>query len=329
MNARMIIFLCGWTALLVGCATTQKHSVKVDTTPTDALVTVCTQTANGSGSIKIAGATPIVKELEFGKNDRLWLEIEKRGYATAKVKVGPDTGNLDLALTRLKNAEGAPVATYVFPEIKRLLLVEPDFKVIERGFSSEAASEELSQQAREALIQGVERYFKGKYETTAMTPAVNSRRLRILWRNVRTRMELVNPVRLKYLAQPVMLETASSRSAARDLGRQYNADALLFIAGKENIETKGMLAGKFGMSVIGTANSYAAGYSRAMARGDSYFVYNVITPQFAQGAVLNAVLIDCRTGEFFWANKGLWRPVAFDMPEAVDQVLADLFFGLK
>jgi hypothetical protein len=329
MRKKMLIFLCGLAAFLVGCATTQKHTVKVDTTPTDALVTVCTHSANGSGSMRIAGATPVVKELKFGKDDLLWLEIEKRGYTAAKVAVGPDTGDLNVALTRLKDAAGAPAATYVFPEIKRLLLVEPDFKIIQRGFSSEAVAEEPSQQARTALIQGVGRFFKGKFDTATVTSTSNPRLLRTIWREVRTRMEFVNPVRLKYLAQPVMLENASSRSAAGDLGRQYNADAILFIAGKENVETKGMLAGKLGMSVIGTANSYAAGYSRAMARGDSYFVYNVVTPQFAQGAVLDAVLIDCRTGEFFWANKGIWRPIAFDMPEAVDQVLADLFFGLK
>jgi hypothetical protein len=330
MHGRMILILCGWAALLAGCATIQKHTVKVDTAPPDALVTVCTQVAGGSGSIKIAGATPIVKELEIGKKDRVWLEIEKRGYTTAKVAVGPDTTDLNVTLTRLTDATGAPVATYAFPQIKKILAVAPEFKVIQRGFSSEAVSDELSQQARKALIQGVQRYFKNRYETAVDTSASNSSRpLRTIWRDVRTRMEFINPVRLKYSALPVMLETASSRSSASGLGRQYNADALLFIAGKENIETKGMLAGKFGMSVIGTANSYAAGYSRAMARGDSYFVYNVITPQFSQGAALEAVLIDCRTGEIFWANKGLWRPIAFDRPAAVDQVLADLFFGLK
>jgi hypothetical protein len=244
--------------------------------------------------------------------------------------VGPDTTNLDVTLTRLTNAAGAPVATYTFPEIKKILIVEPDFKVIQRGFSSEAVSEELSQQARKAMIEGIQRFFEPQYETAVNTSVLKtSRPLRSIWRDVRSRMEFINPVRLKYSAQPVMLETASGRSSAGGLGHQYNADALLFIAGKENIETKGMVAGKFGMSVIGTANSYAAGYSRAMARGDSFFVYNVITPQFSQGAVLNAVLIDCRTGEIFWANKGIWRPIAFDRPDAVDRVLADLFFGLK
>ena len=83
------------------------------------------------------------------------------------------------------------------------------------------------------------------------------------------------------------------------------------------------------MSVIGTANSYAAGYSRAMARGDSFFAYNVITPRFAQGAALNAVMVDCRSGEIVWANNGIWRPIDFNTPAAVDHVLADLLFGLS
>ena len=83
------------------------------------------------------------------------------------------------------------------------------------------------------------------------------------------------------------------------------------------------------MAVVGTANSYAAGYSRAVANGDSYFAYNVITPHFAEGAALNAVMIDCRSGEIVWANNGVWRPIAFDTPAAVDQVMADLLFGLN
>jgi hypothetical protein len=330
MRMRVMILLCGWAALLAGCATTQKHTLKVDSTPADALVTVCSAPfKDGSQIKKIAGATPIVKELKFGKDNQLWLEIEKRGYSTAKVAVKPDTAELNVTLTRLTDAQGAPVATYTFPEIRRILIVQPDFEVIQRGFSSESVSDELSLEARQALIQGIQRFFKTEYETTTLPPSLNSRPLRAVWRDVRTRMEFINPIRLKYQARPVMLETAGSRSAAADMGGQYNADALLFITGKENIETKGMLAGKFGMSVIGTANSYAAGYSRAMARGDSYFAYAIVTPHFVQGAALNAVMIDCRSGEIIWANNGIWKPIAFDTPAAVDQVLSDLLFGLK
>lgn len=330
MRIPMMFLLCGWAALLASCAATQKHTVQVDTTPRDALVTVCSPPfPDGSQIKKIAGATPIVKELQFGKDKQLWLEIEKRGYSTTKVAVNPDTDNLNITLTRLTDAQGAPAATYAFPKINRILIAEPDFKVIERGFSSEAVSDQRSQEARQALIQGIQRFFKDEYETDILPPARNSRPLRTVWRDVRTRMEFINPVRLRYQARPEVLETAGGRSAAADLGRQYQADVLLFIAGKENVETKGMLAGKFGMAVVGTANSYAAGYSRAMANGDSYFAYNVITPHFAEGAALNAVMIDCRSGEIVWANNGVWRPIAFDTPAAVDQVTADLLFGLK
>ena len=330
MRIRMLFLLWGWAVLLAGCAATQKHTVKVDTTPSDALVTVCTAPLrDGSQIKKIAGATPIEKEMEFGKENQLWLEIEKRGYSTAKVAVKPDATDLNISLTRLTNAQGAPAATFALPEIRRILVVEPDFNVIQRGFSSESVSEELSREARQALTQGVQRFFAGEYDTNTLPNGLNSRPLRTIWRDVRTRMEFINPVRLKYQARPVILETAASRSAAADLGRQYNSDVLLFIAGKENIETKGMLAGKFGMAVIGTANSYAAGYSRAVANGDSYFAYNVITPHFNEGVALNAVLIDCNSGEIAWANNGVWQPIAFDTPTAVDQVLSDLLFGLK
>jgi hypothetical protein len=330
MRRSTIYLLCGWAALLAGCATTQKHTLKIETIPVDALVTVCSAPfQDGSRMKKIAGATPIVKELTFGKDNQLWLEIEKRGYETAKVAVKPDTADLNVALTRMTDAKGAPVAVYAFPEVKRILIAEPDFKVILRGFSSETVSDEQSRLARQALIQGVQRFFDAQYETAALPPATKSRPLRAVWRDVRTRMEFINPIRLKYQPRPVILETAGGQRAAADLGRQYQADVLLFITGKENIETKGMLAGKFGMSVIGTANSYAAGYSRAMARGDSYFAYNVITPRFAQGAALNAVMVECRSGEIVWANSGIWRPIAFNTPAVVDHVLADLLFGLK
>jgi hypothetical protein len=99
--------------------------LKVDTTPGDALVTVCSSRSNDGSQIKkIAGATPIAKELEFGKDNQLWLEIEKRGYSTAKVAVKPDTADLNVTLTRLTDAKGSPAATYAFPEIKRVLIVE-------------------------------------------------------------------------------------------------------------------------------------------------------------------------------------------------------------
>jgi hypothetical protein len=45
--------------------------------------------------------------------------------------------------------------------------------------------------------------------------------------------------------------------------------------------------------------------------------------------MINAAMIDCHTGEIVWANKGMWHPIDFNNPEAVDQVLRDLFFGLK
>ena len=167
MRLRIICLLCGWAASLAGCAATQKHTVKVDTTPADALVTVCSAPfQDGSQIKKIAGATPIVKDLEFGKDGQLWLEIEKRGYSTAKVAVTPDTGDLNVALTRMTDAQGAPASIYAFPEIRRILIVEPDFKVIQRGFSSESVSDELSHEARQALIQGIQRFLKAKYETT-------------------------------------------------------------------------------------------------------------------------------------------------------------------
>lgn len=324
------VLITGWIALFSGCAGTQKHTLSLDSSPTDALVTIYSeQEAKQSQIKKIAGATPLVKEFEFGKDNQLWLEFEKRGYTTQRICAKPDTGKMTVSLDRLMGGDGAPVQEYTFPEIKRVLIAEPNFKFIERGFSSESVSQEKSRQAQQELVNGIRRFFGPKYEFISLIPSSDPRRYRTVWRDVNNVLEYINPIRLKYQPTPLLLETKSSRSAAHHLGRQYNADVIIFLAGKQNKETAGMLAGKIGMTVIGTANSYSAGYSRAMAQGDSYFAYNIYTPHFSQGAVINAAMIDCRTGEIVWANRGGWPPIAFNAPEAVDQVLKDLLFGLK
>jgi hypothetical protein len=327
MRNFMVVLICGLLGLLTGCATTQKHTVRIDSTPPDALVTV--EGLDSTGGIRIAGATPLTKDLEFSKDRQVRLEFEKRGYATAKVVVKPDTGEVKVPLKRLVDSHGLPAKTYAFPDIKRLLIVEPEFKVIRRGFSKESVSQEQSATARQALVAGTERFFGKDHEISRLKSSPDSRRFRSLWRDAHTALAFVNPIRLKYQADPLLLETLSGRLAARDLGRQYDADVLLVLTGKENVETGGMIAGKIGMTVVGTANSYAAGYSRAMSNGDSFFVYNIYTPDFAQGAMINAAMIDCHTGEVVWANKGMWHPIDFNNPAAVDQVLRDLFFGLN
>jgi len=141
-------------------------------------------------------------------------------------------------------------------------------------------------------------------------------------------MELTNPIHLRYRSEPLLLETASGRAAAQTVGRQHHADVIVLVEGKQVVESASMLVGKIGMTVIGTANSYAGGYSRSMASGDSFFVYNVYTPNFSEGASLKALMIDCRNAEVLWTNKGLWKPINFEDSQAVEAVLADLFTGI-
>lgn len=329
MNRRIIVLIAVWIAFQTGCTTTRKQAMVVESTPEDALVTVCSAKLEvGSPLKKIAGATPLNKVFEFEKNRPMVLEFEKRGYAAKKVTVDPRSGKTSVTLERLIGSDGLPVKTFVFPEIHRIIIAEPRFKSIFRGFSSETVSPEASKQAQQALVSGSERFLNTAYETVALSPASDPRRFRSIWRDAKNLMDAIHPIRLKYQPEPLLLGSKSSRSAVQALGRLHDADVLLLFSGKQNTETAGMVAGKIGMTVGGTANSYAAGWSRAMASGDRFFAYNIYTPQFKSGAVIHAMLIDCRTGEIIWANRGIWPPIPFDQPTVVDRIMKDLFFGL-
>lgn len=317
---------------LTGCATPNKHVLKVDTTPPDALVSVH-ETSDVSYSVhgrQVAGTTPLDKNFDFGKGGQLWLEIERRGYAPHIEKVLPETGQVSIHLERIKDKNGENISEFAFPAINRILLAMPDIDIIQRGFATEEVSEEKSRMAQEELIKGIGNFFSVKHEViTVDSTTSDKKQLRTIWRSARSSMELLDPIRLKYVAQPIFLETKSSRKAARKLGMKYGAEVMLFIKGKQNIETAGMVAGKIGISVAGTASSYAGGYSRALARGDSFFVYNIYTPSFAEGTLLKAVLIDCSNGEILWVNKGLWGRIPFDDPNILEKILADLFAGIS
>jgi hypothetical protein len=315
---------------LAGCATPNKHFLKVDTIPSDALVSVH-QSSDVSSALtrQIAGTTPIEKNFDFGKMGQLWLEIERRGYAPYIQKILPETGRISIDLKKLKDKNGEYISEHAFPEINRILLAIPDINIIQRGFSSEEISEDKSRKAKEELIKGIGNYFSGKYEViTVQSSNIDKRLLRSIWRDVRSAMELLDPIRLKYFAQPPFLETKSSRKAAYKLGNKYETEVMLFIMGKQNLETAGMVAGKIGITAAGTATSYAGGYSRALSRGDSFFVYNIYTPCFAEGTLLKAALIDCSSGEILWVNKGLWGRISFNEANALENLIADLLAGI-
>ncbi len=316
---------------LTGCATPNKHFLKVDTTPSDALVSVHETSDVSSAHIRqIAGTTPFEKNFDFGEMGQLWLEIERRGHGPHIEKVLPETGKVSINLEKIKDKNGEYISEYAFPEINRILLAIPDIKIIQRGFSSEEISEEKSRMAQEELIKGIDHFFSGKYEVIAVQSSnIDKQLLSSLWRDVRSAMELLDPIRLKYIAQPPFLETKSSRKAARKLGNKYGTEVMLFIMGKQNLETAGMVAGKIGITAAGTATSYAGGYSRALSRGDSFFVYNIYTPYFAEGTLLKAALIDCSNGEILWVNKGLWGRISFNEPNTVGNIITDLLAGIN
>lgn len=327
MLALGIIGMC-----IYGCAASSKgskHRLSISTTPPDALV--CVGAMQGGDELRIqamAGSTPLEKEFQFGPENRLWLQIEKRGYAPRRIAVTPASGPVSLQLERIYQADGNPASEFEFPEIQRMLLVSPDFSIYERGFSSEKVSEEASSQAQKALITGIINYFDGRWETIVPSKQAAGAKLKSLWRDGNTAMAMINPIHLPYQSEPVLLETSSGRAAARKLGEQYHADVVVLVAGKQTVETGSMIAGKIGMTVIGTASSYASGYSRAMANGDSFFVYTVYTPQFSQGAQLKAMMINCRNGEVLWINQGFWKPIRFQDANVVGSVIEDLFTGL-
>jgi hypothetical protein len=317
---------------LTGCATTNQHALKIESAPPDALISVHDKKEPSTENTrKVAGTTPIEKNFDFpAEGNRLWLEIEKRGYIPQWVKVTPETKALTVKLERMKDKNGALVKEYTFPLVKRLLFVTPDFEVVERGFSSEGVSKDKSAAAKVSLTKGTQAYFTGKYEVMQIQDSQDDAQLlKSVWRDVRAAMELIDPIRLKYLLTPQYLETKSSREAARQLGSRYGGEVLLLLSGRQNLETAGMVLGKIGISAAGTLASYGSAYNNAVARGDSFFIYTIYTPDFAQGTLVKAALIDCATSEILWINKGTWGVIQFDNPGEIKSLTTDLFAGLK
>lgn len=333
--SRMNFFIVGLAivvCLITGCATTPtvKHTINITTSPSNALVCIASVDKNPDADPQaVAGPTPLSKNFVFGSQNQLWLQIEKRGYKPQRISVTPDSGNIHLDLDRLIQADGSPAPEFRFPLIKKMVLLPLDFSVIERGFSSESVSAEASSYATEALKGEIFSAFKNKWEMiTIAEDHANSSLLKALYRDGQTIMALVNPIRLQYLPEPLLLETTSARKAAQAIGRQYGAQTILIVQGKQIVENAAMIAGKVGMTVIGTASSYAGGYSRAVANGDSFFSYTVYTPYFSEGANLKALLIDCQKGEIIWTNQGLWKPIPFSNTQIVSKVVVDLFSGI-
>ena len=298
--------------------------VVVESNPPGALVSVHTTADTGlGGGMIVAGETPLTKTFRFPKNSSLWLRLEKRGYDPQVVEIGLDASRVSVDLAPMDGGVIEPEPVMV------LALITPDLTIIRRGFAKEREDESAGIAASAVVARAIEDRLAGRIEVVEVTNDDHSDILRPLWRDARSHMELVDPIRLPYMPVPPRLESRAARAALLELAEQTGADAVLFVAGKANLETGGMKAGKIGIMAVGTASSFASGNSNAMANGNDFFTYTIYLPSFAEGLGLEALLVDARSNSVRWANKGLWKPIPIDKPEIADAVVADLLSGLE
>jgi hypothetical protein len=281
-----------------------------------------------TGSRVVAGVTPLDQELDFGKAGRLQLRLEKRGFSPEVVDVIFTTRAIDVRLEPLP--EGALVDNGIPENITSVALVCPEIKVIRRGFSKERVSDEGSAEAREIASGAIDRHLQGALEVVRLpcTDDVVSE-LKPFVRDARGSMAVIDPVRLPFLSTAPRLETAAGLVAARRAGEMSGAQAVLLVTGTQNVETGGMKAGKVGILAAGTAASYASGFSSATASGDSLFTYDIYIPAGSSGVLLEAILVDARSGELLWINRGLYGAIQSDRVEKVDEVITDLLTGIR
>ena len=281
---------------------------------------------------QVSGTTPLEKVLDFGKAGRLWLEVEKRGYAPSSVEVTPDTKTITLPLERIGTKDGREAGKAAAPPLRKVLLVGPEVRVTLRRFAKEEVSADQGSRLGSTLADAVRACYSGRADVELLPVAQDGEEestQKALWRDTRTSMELIDPVRLPYLSEAPRLETRSGRDAARKLGERFGADAILVVSGRQTVETGGMKMGKVALFAAGSAASYAAAYSAAMARGDSLFVYPVYLPAFSQGLLLQAALVRCGDGEVLWINRGVWSPVSPDDSAEAARVMKELFSSLQ
>jgi hypothetical protein len=306
--------------------------LKIETDPPGALVSIRQSPQAGTGDIRqVAGITPLEKVFDFGKGGRLSFELEERGYAPKSVEATPATGSVKVALERVKTPDGSAPSAYVIPPLHKIVLAGPEVRVTLRHFAHEENSVEQGSQLASALGEAVRARFAGRVEVEPL-PSVQGGEEELaqkaLWRDTRTSMELLDPIRLPYLSETPCLETRSAREAARKIGEPVGADAILVISGSQTVEARGMKVGKVALFAAGTAASYGAAYSAAMARGDSFFVYPVYLPAFAQGLLLQAALVRCGNGELLWINRGVWPAVRPGDSAEATHVVKELLSGL-
>ncbi len=327
-NSRCLILAAALSC--VSCATTQTRVVAVKSDPPGTLISVFhIEPTDNPRSRIVAGETPFEKQLEFGAKERIWLQAEKRGYELETREVTPASREVMFQLQRLSDQDGIELPEYSFPETRNVLLAEPRVRVFHRGFSTEERSIKDEQRVANSIKQGVTDLLGRHFAVSPVAHRTSAEKdMKRIWRDVRTAMEIVDPIRLKYLSRAPQLESKAAIRAVRQRCHEHDAQVILIIAGKQNVETDGMVAGKIGLTAVGTAASFAGGYSRAVARGDSFFAYHIYTPTFATGTALKALAVSCTNGEIVWSNSGFWSLDSFENAESVSKMIEDLLTGL-
>nr|WP_320190216.1 hypothetical protein [uncultured Desulfobacter sp.] len=305
---------------------------EIDSHPPGALCTLHYQEKEQFGSpITVIGETPLKKEVSFYTATDVWLKIEKRGVQPFVAKI--DTARpvkISATLTPADETVCPPNTTQLLNESDDILVLMPRIKVIARGTLGNETSQQENNRISGIIGRGVTAELqKTKPARLLDKKSSAGKRCNALWRDGRTAMEIVDPVRFSYATCPVRLETASGRKKALKIGREYNAKAVMLISGKVDYEQGSLVASKIGLNVLGTAASFAGGYGNAMSNNQSYFTYTVYTPQFTDGTCISALLVDTNTGEILWMNKGLWHINDFSKSEDVKKMIRQLLTNLK
>lgn len=325
-SPRLLRRLAPATALLVvvGCASTAPApsiTVFIESTPSGALATLIPNEP-GDHSRMVLGLTPTTAEIPVSATQNHRIVIERRGYAPFQVPASSAGRHVTATL----ESTGGP--TGIDPAIaspSRIALCEPEIGVIRRGFSSEELSEEDSALVVDSVVAAVRTLFGADIEVALVE---SSQVPPAFVRGAEAAARTIDPIRLPFMASPPTLETAASRRAAAEIGRCTDARAILFISGRTSVETSGMMAGKMGLMVAGTAASYGAGYSNALSSGQSSFAYTIYIPQSTGGTRLDAVLVDASTGEVLWINRGLYGPLRPGNDDHATVITEDILTGI-
>jgi len=311
-------------AMLAGCtstATPPTAHVRIVSDPPGALATMVPADTDDRSRLAL-GLTPVETTVGLPAGGVARVTVEKRGFEAQTLAVGPGTGPLSVVL----RATGGP--TGPAPEIAHatvLGVVGPEVELIRRGFAHEEVSQDGSAAAGDAIAAAI---------ATSLAGRVAVRRLAVpeapaaLLRDVAAAAALADPVRLPFQQEAPRLQSAAGRRAAAEAGERLETRALLVVSGRSSVEAGGMKAGKLGIMVAGTAASYGAASSGALAGGHDSFVYTVYLPAATGGTRLDAVLVDARTAEVLWVNRGLYPPLDPERPERTAEIVADLLTGM-